>query len=77
MYIPKIGLTHIFFEALQNFQGGRLSKFYGIRQKKERQEHHKLPLLRKTGIKIPSNGHPARFAGDGISKNPLFLSGTT
>ncbi len=75
MYIPKIDLTHIFFEALQNFQGGRLSKIYGFRQK-ERQERHNLPLLRKIGIKIPSNGHLARFASDRISKKPIFLSGT-
>ncbi len=71
MYIPKISLTRIFIEALQNFQGGRLSKIYGFRQK-ERQERHNFPPLRKTGIKIPSNGHFARFASDGISKNSLF-----
>ncbi len=64
MYIPKIGLTHIFFETLQNFQGERLSKIYGIRQKKR----HDLPPLQKTGIIIPSNGHPVRFASDRISK---------
>lgn len=75
MYIPKIGLTHIFFEALQNFKGERLSKIYDIRQN-ERKERHNLPPLRKTDIKIPSNGLPPDFLAMEFSKTPIFLSGT-
>ena len=48
MYIPKIGLTHIFRETLQNFQRERLSKIYCICQK----ERHIFCLCEESALKF-------------------------
>ena len=56
MCIPKIGLTHIFFEAFQNFQGERLSKSV-VFVKKER---HNFRPCGKPALKF----HQIAFSPD-------------
>ena len=73
MYIPKIGLTHIFREALQNFQGERLSKIYCICRK----ERHIFCLCEKPALKLHQMTIPPDLLAMEVVKKPLFLSGTT
>ncbi len=73
MYIPKIGLTHIFREALQNFQGERLSKIYCICQK----ERHIFRPCEKPALKFHQMAIAPDLLATEFSKNSLFLSGTS
>lgn len=70
MYIPKvkIGLTHIFGEVLQNFQGGRLSKIYCICQK----ERHIFCLCEESALKFHQMAIPPDLLVTEFAKTPIF-----